>query len=137
MRNRSREHLQPWEPIWPRDDLTKSSYRRRLRHYASEARADLGHAFFIFDAATDQLAGGVSLGNVRRGVTQTATLGYWMGAPYAGRGVMTKAVATLLPIAFHSLDFIVSTPPFNPPTSHPFVCLKRTASSKKASRATI
>lgn len=104
LRNRSREHLQPWEPIWPRDDLTKSSYRRRLRHYASEARADLGHAFFIFDAATDQLAGGVTLGSVRRGVTQTATLGYWMGAPYAGRGIMTKAVATLLPMAFQSLS---------------------------------
>jgi [ribosomal protein S5]-alanine N-acetyltransferase len=104
LRNRSREHLSPWEPVWPRDDLTKSAYRRRLRHYASEARADLGHAFFIFDAKSDQLIGGITLGNVRRGVTQTATLGYWMGAPYAGKGVMTNAVATILPIAFQSLS---------------------------------
>ncbi len=103
LRTRSREHLTPWEPVWARDDLTKSAYRRRLRHYASEARADLGHAFFIFDAETDQLTGGVSLSNVRRGVSQAATLGYWLGLPHTGRGVMTKAVQTLLPIAFQSL----------------------------------
>ena len=103
LRTRSREHLTPWEPVWPRDDLTKSAYRRRLRHYASEARADLGHAYFICNSDTDTLIGGVSLSNVRRGVTQTATLGYWMGLPFVRCGLMTRAVAAVLPIAFHSL----------------------------------
>ena len=31
------------------------------------------------------LLGGLTLSNVRRGVTMAATLGYWMGEPYAGK----------------------------------------------------
>ena len=42
--------------------------------------------------ATDTLLGGITLSNVRRGSAQTASLGYWMGAPYAGRGHMRDAV---------------------------------------------
>ncbi len=76
LRTLSRAHLVPWEPAWPRDDLSKSGYRRRLRHYQREARDDSGYAFLLFDAATDALMGGVTLSNVRRGVTQSATLGY-------------------------------------------------------------
>lgn len=103
LRALSREHLIPWEPVWPRDDLSRSAYRRRLRHYSREARDDHGYAFFVFDASTGQLNGGVTLSNVRRGVTQSATLGYWVGAPYAGRGVMTNAVALLVPYIFEDL----------------------------------
>ena len=28
LRLRSRDFLQPWEPVWPTDDLTKSAFRR-------------------------------------------------------------------------------------------------------------
>ena len=87
LRALSREHLVPWEPIWPRDDLTRSAFRRRLRHYGREARDDHGYAFFVFENATGRLTGGVTLSSIRRGVTQSATLGYWMGAPFARRGV--------------------------------------------------
>jgi len=103
LRSASRDHLTPWEPLWPLDDLTRSSFRRRLRHYANEARDDHGYAFFIFENATGRLTGGVTLSNVRRGVTQSATLGYWMGAAFASRGVMSASVATLIPFAFQTL----------------------------------
>ena len=103
LRALSREHLVPWEPIWPRDDLTRSAFRRRLRHYGREARDDHGYAFFVFENATGRLTGGVTLSSIRRGVTQSATLGYWMGAPFARRGAMTKAVATLCPFVFQDL----------------------------------
>ncbi len=58
LRTLSRAHLVPWEPAWPRDDLSKSGYRRRLRHYQREARDDLGYAFLMFEAATDNPAYG-------------------------------------------------------------------------------
>ncbi len=67
LRALSRAHLTPWEPTWPRDDLTKSSYRRRVRHYQREARDDLGYAFLIFDVDTHALLGGITLSHVRRG----------------------------------------------------------------------
>ena len=52
LRALSREHLTPWEPVWPRDDLSRSAYRRRLRHYSREARDDHGYAFFVFEVVT-------------------------------------------------------------------------------------
>ena len=48
LRALSREHLVPWEPEWQRDELSKASFRRRVRHYQREAREDLGYAFGIF-----------------------------------------------------------------------------------------
>lgn len=98
IRGASRDHLTPWEPEWPRDELTRTAFRRRLRHYQREARDDLGYAYMIL-LDDDRLAGGITLSNVRRGVTQAASLGYWLGAPYVGKGLMKEAVRALLPFA--------------------------------------
>lgn len=103
LRARSREHLTPWEPVWQRDELTRSAYRRRVRHYHREAREDLGYAFLIFRDGDDRLVGGLSLSNVRRGVTQAAVLGYWLGLPYVRQGYMTAAVAAAASYAFEDL----------------------------------
>jgi ribosomal-protein-alanine N-acetyltransferase len=103
LRTMSRAHLVPWEPAWPRDDLSKSAYRRRIKHYQREARDDLGYAFLLFEADSDRLVGGLTLSNVRRGVTQSAMLGYWLGAPFVGRGAMTAGVRAALPHAFEQL----------------------------------
>lgn len=103
LRALSRAHLTPWEPTWSHNDLTRSMYRRRLRAYAKDIRDDLSYPYFIFDAETETLIGGLTLSNVRRGSAQSASLGYWMGAPYAGRGRMREAVEMLLPVAFGAL----------------------------------
>lgn len=99
LRVESRAFLEPWEPLWPEDDLTRGAYRRRLRRYAREMRDDLGYPFLVFRAHDRVLLGGLTLTNVRRGVAQSASLGYWIGAPYARQGYMTAAVAALLPFA--------------------------------------
>lgn len=103
LRAMSRDHLTPWEPQWQRDELSRSSYRRRVRHYQREAREDLGYAFLIFSEADDQLVGGLTLSNVRRGVTQAGILGYWIGKPFVGRGYMTEAVRAAVGFAFDNL----------------------------------
>ncbi len=103
LRNRSRDHLVPWEPQWSRDELSRSAYRRRLRHYHREMKEDLGYAFFIFRDADHELLGGLTLSNVRRGVTQAVSLGYWLGAPHVRRGVMREAVSAVATFAFDEL----------------------------------
>ena len=103
LRAKSREHLQPFEPQWARDELTRSAFRRRLKHYQREAREDQGHALLIFASADAGLLGGLTLSNIRRGVSQMASLGYWIGAPHAGHGLMTEAVRAVLPFAFETL----------------------------------
>lgn len=103
LRAQSRDFLKPWEPTWPDDDLTRAAFRRRLRRQVEDMTRDESFTFLIFDAATDALLGGLTIGGVRRGVAQTATLGYWMGARYAGRGRMTRAVAAATRYGFSTL----------------------------------
>lgn len=103
LRAQSRDFLTPWEPTWASNELTKMAFRRRLKHYARDLREDLGYAFFLFRNADEVLLGGITLSNVRRGVTQACTLGYWIGAPYARQGYMTAGVKTVIPFAFDSL----------------------------------
>jgi ribosomal-protein-alanine N-acetyltransferase len=103
LRQRSRDFLTPWEPLWPADDLTRAAFRRRLRRYAEDARSDLAYAFFVFRQSDDALVGGLTLANVRRGVAQAGSLGYWMGEPFARQGYMTQAVRALIPFAFGPL----------------------------------
>ncbi|MEG6508750.1 GNAT family protein [Methyloligella sp. 2.7D] len=104
LRSQSYEFLRPWEPLWAPDELGRSSYRRRVRHYLRDLREDMGYALFVFSNETEELVGGLTLCNVRRGVTQACTLGYWTGAPYARRGYMTEAVRAVIPFVFDSLD---------------------------------
>lgn len=103
LRERSRAFLTPWEPVWPADDLTRSAFRRRLRRQADEIERDETYPFFLFREADHALMGGLTLGQVRRGVAQAATLGYWMGHEFAGRGYMSKAVRTALGYGFGAM----------------------------------
>jgi ribosomal-protein-alanine N-acetyltransferase len=103
LREVSRAFLTPWEPIWPADDLSRSAFRRRLKRYAEDQRSDLSYAFLIFRADTNILVGGLTLANIRRGVAQAGSIGYWVGAPFARHGYMTAAVRALIPFCFDSL----------------------------------
>ncbi len=103
LREASRAFLTPWEPTWPSDDLSRSAFRRRLRRYAEDQRADTSYAFFLFRRSDDALVGGLTLANIRRGVAQAGSLGYWIGEPFARRSLMTGALHGLVPFAFGSL----------------------------------
>jgi ribosomal-protein-alanine N-acetyltransferase len=103
LRAESRSFLTPWEPTWPDDDLTRAAFRRRVRRQTEDMTRDESFAFLIFDLGTDALLGGLTVGGVRRGVAQAATLGYWMGERYAGKGRMTRAVAAAARYGFSTL----------------------------------
>lgn len=103
LRETSRAFLTPWEPTWPADDLTRASFRRRIKRYSEDQRGDLAYAFFVFRKRDNVLVGGLTLANMRRGCAQAASLGYWMGAPYARAGHMTAAVNAVVPFAFGTL----------------------------------
>lgn len=100
LRALSRHHLTLWEPQWSRDELSRSAFRRRLRQYQREQRDDQGYAFFIMHQADGTLLGSITLSNVRRGVAQSASVGYWIGLPHVRRGHMTDAVGAATRFAF-------------------------------------
>ncbi|MEA2984766.1 MAG: [ribosomal protein S5]-alanine N-acetyltransferase [Alphaproteobacteria bacterium] len=103
LRETSRAFLVPWEPTWPADDLSRASFRRRLKRYAEDQRNDLAYPYFIFRNEDQKLVGGLTVTNIRRGVAQAGSLGYWMGAAYARQGYMTAAVRALVAFSFSTL----------------------------------
>ncbi len=103
LRKASRDFLMPWEPTWPDDDLTRSAFRRRIKRYTEDLRSDQGYAFLIIRYSDGALVGGLTLANIRRGVAQACSLGYWMGLPFVRQGYMTAAVHAVIPFAFATL----------------------------------
>jgi ribosomal-protein-alanine N-acetyltransferase len=109
LRRVSRPFLEPWEPQWGADALSRRTYRARLTRMVREWNSDQGYAFHLVatgrghvGAARGEVLGGINLNQVRRLSAQSASLGYWMGAPYAGQGLMREALNLLLPFAFAS-----------------------------------
>ena len=76
-----------------------------------EWRNDPGYSFLIFRRDDDALLGGITLSNVRRGVAQTASLGYWIGEPYARQGYMTEALLRCCPSPSTGWACTASRPP--------------------------
>src|SRR5690606_8353507 len=56
--------------------------------------------FHILRREDNALLGGITLSNVRRGVAQAGTLGYWIGRPYARQGFMSEALAAVVNYGF-------------------------------------
>jgi ribosomal-protein-alanine N-acetyltransferase len=99
----SRPFLEPWEPTWADDDLTRGAFQGRLSAYARELESGEAFPFFVFRREDDALIGALRLFHVRRGVAQTGTLGYWVGQPHVRRGYMSDAVETLIRFSFDGL----------------------------------
>lgn len=103
LREESRNFLAPWEPTWAPDETSKGAFRRRIHRYTREIHTDIAYPFFVFGKTDGALIGGCTLSNVRRGVTQSVSLGYWVGAKFARQGLMTAAVTQLSPFVFRTL----------------------------------
>jgi [ribosomal protein S5]-alanine N-acetyltransferase len=103
LRESSRRFLKPWEPTWSPDALSRAAYRQRLFHYAAEWRTGQGYNFLMFGNQDNALMGGIGLSQVRHGVAECGSLGYWMGEHYAGQGYMTEGLALMLGFVFGRL----------------------------------
>ncbi len=62
--------------------------------------ADAMYAFGIWEQGTEALVGRVALANIVRGAWQNATLGYFVGEAWGGRGYATEAVRQAVGFAF-------------------------------------
>ncbi len=103
LREESRGFLVPWEPSWKPEDLTRDHFRDRVKRNGKEMEADAAYPLLVFRSADQVLLGSITIGLVRRGVSQTATLGYWIGAPFARQGYMGEALAAVLDLSFGKL----------------------------------
>ena len=103
-RRQSRDFLAPWEPAWPNDALSLAGFNRRITAQCEDWNADRAYHFLIWQRAAPILVGGIALTNIRRGVAQAGTLGYWLAADQTGQGQMTEALLGVIDFAFGTLD---------------------------------
>ena len=81
------------------------AFRRRLKRFKSEWRYGTAYPFFIFEQEEGRLVGGITLSNLRRGVVQSVSVGYWTGASFVRRGYMYDALRLAADYAFDRLRF--------------------------------
>ncbi|AJE45952.1 GNAT family N-acetyltransferase [Celeribacter indicus] len=104
LRAESAAFLQPSEPTWSEDHLSRKSFTNRVFWAERSARSDSALPLFLIRREDAALLGAVTLDNIRRGPAQMGTVGYWIGARYARHGYMREAVTALLHHAFTRLD---------------------------------
>lgn len=104
LRAASRRRTEPWEPAWTEDELTRTAYRGRLRRYELDWRDGRGAPFFVIRKEGRLLVGACNLNNIRRGVMQSADIGYWIGTPYIRRGFARQAIRRVLAFAWSELQ---------------------------------
>lgn len=103
IRRQSRDFLKHWEPAWPIDALTEAAFDRRFRHMDTGWKSGKYFGFFIERKADNQLLGGITLSNVRYGVVQSTSMGYWIAKPFSRKGYMTEAMQLALRFSFERL----------------------------------
>lgn len=106
VRLRSRDWLEPWEPLpdpaTPDPVTDPEAFRARCGAWERQRHFDTAYGFgmFLRDGA---FIGEVSLGSVQRGPFQSAFVGYWVDAEHAGQGLVPEGVAVLLRYGFEEL----------------------------------
>lgn len=103
LRTASRAHLTRWEPDWTERDETIDAFRVRLRSYERQHRTRAGLSLFARLTGAAKLVGGVTLSDIRFHASHSATIGYWIGAPYLRRGYGLAMVERVVSYAFEEL----------------------------------
>jgi [ribosomal protein S5]-alanine N-acetyltransferase len=104
LRRDSAAFLQPWEPTWAEDHLSRKSFTNRVYWAQRSITAGTAVPLFLIRRSDDMLLGAITLDNIRRGPAQAGTTGYWIGAPFARAGYMREAITAVINHAFQALD---------------------------------
>lgn len=104
LRANSRDFLQPWEPAWAPDHLSRKAFTNRVYWGQRSLVNGSAVALFLERRSDGALLGALTLDNIRRGPAQCGTLGYWVGQPFARQGYMREAIEAVVHHAFHIMD---------------------------------
>ena len=103
LRLASKSFLSPWEPKWDASSCSRRTFMRYLKNSNYLANMDRSYSFLIFKEEDKELVGGINVFNVRRGVSQSSSIGYWVGKRYSRKGYMYEALNVILPSLFVDL----------------------------------
>ena len=92
---RSRKLHRPW--------VSPPATPERFRAYVAKCGRPDCCGLLVCRREDGAIVGLFNISQIVRGLLQSAFLGYWAGAPFAGRGYMSKGLALLLRHAFRKL----------------------------------
>lgn len=104
LRQDSAGFLTRWEPVREDDHLTASAFRNRVTWGQRSIESGRAIPLFLVRRLDNRLLGGITLDNIRRGPSQSASIGYWIGEEYARQGYMLETVSAVVDYAFKKLD---------------------------------
>ncbi len=104
LRSASRDFLQPWEPAWSDDHLSRKAFTNRVYWAGRSISQGTALPLFLIRRADQALLGALTLDNIRRGPAQAGTTGYWVGQQHARQGYMREALEAVVHHAFNKLD---------------------------------
>ena len=104
LRAQSRAFLTQWEPAWARDHLSRKAFTNRVYWAQRSINSGTALPLFLVRRSDNMLLGAITLDNIRRGPSQSGTLGYWTGEPFARQGYMREAILAVVHHAFTRLD---------------------------------
>ena len=104
LRQDSQAYLTPWEPSWAADHLTRKAFTNRVYWSSRAIKNETALPLFMFRREDNELIGAITLDHVRRGPSQSGTLGYWTGEKFTRNGYMREAIEALVHHAFHRMD---------------------------------
>mgnify|MGYP003664057070 FL=1 len=104
LRHDSQEFLDPWEPTWAMDHLSRKAFTNRVYWAQRSITSGTAVPLFLIRRSDDALLGAITLDNIRRGPAQAGTTGYWIGQAYARHGYMKEAIEAVVHYAFRTLD---------------------------------
>lgn len=96
----NRTWLRPWEATSPDGPVSfdmRAGIRRLLQQYRDGSGVPLVMEF------GDQIAGQLNVWGIARGSLSSATIGYWVGERFAGKGITPTAVALATDMCFSDL----------------------------------
>lgn len=102
LRQASRAHLTPWDPIPPSglDLYSPEAFDRELE--ACDTPRE--QRWLVIERETGAIAGRIALGAIERGVFLNGRFGYWIGGAFEGRGLMTEALTLAVSHSFRPLE---------------------------------
>lgn len=111
VRNANREWLSPWEgTLPPEGGDTPASYAAMIRTLRKRAKQGLTMPFVL--TYDDEFIGLVTVNSITWGSARSASIGYWIAASHAGRGITPLAVAMVCDhllgaVALHRVEIAI------------------------------
>ena len=103
LRENSKTFLELWEPKRGNDFFKRKAFNNRVRWAKKSFQAGQAYQFFIFDKF-QTLLGSITIENIRKGPSNAATLGYWLGKEHTGKGFMKEALLAIIDFCFNTLN---------------------------------